>query len=310
MAHQAMTREEIFALRETVARIEGKPLHAAREWARKGSFGASEEPFLVKDQPEKATRAREFLSLLEETLAQAGVVIELRNPSLMQAGPASGFAQALALTAPAAAAGGRILQIGDRLSAYEAGLPYAPGLLDFGFRPAQFVYALPRRVEEALWLADTALCSRAFAVVVLEVRGNPRHFGLTESRRLSLKAREHGGILLVLRQGGEEEASSAALRLRLSPAPAAARVLFETTMSGGSIGNSVFHVTVEKSRAPAVFDLLVEWNSHDRRLYPFSPGIAERERRQADSLVEFPAASDRPDRQTALGSVLAFDRAS
>ena len=314
MAHSAMLREEIFTLREAVARIEGKPLHAARDWARQAERQAGQEVLSAGMAGGDKGRDADFLSLLDETVGRKGSFLEVRNPSLMQAGGASGFALALALMAPGMAAGGRVLQIAGRETLREAGMPYAPGLADFGFRPAQFVHALPRRIEDALWLADTALSSRAFAAVLLEVHGNPKRFGLTESRRLSLTARAHGGLLVVVRHGGEEEASSATLRLKLSPAPAAGRILFDNAMPGGSIGNSIFHVTVEKSRTLALFDLLVEWNPHDRRLYPVSPVSVSsgvfRQRPSSHPVVELPAPVHGQDRAAALGSVLAFDRAS
>nr|WP_245224186.1 hypothetical protein [Rhizobium halophytocola] len=305
-----MTREELFALREAVARIEGKPVHAARDWARQAERQAAEATSPPGPVAEKEARDGEFLQLLQETIGKAGSFLEVRNPSLMQAGGASGFALALALMAPGLKTGGRILQIGDRETVREAGLPYAPGLADFGLQSAQVVHALPRRIEDALWLADTALSSRAFAAVLLEVHGNPRHFGLTESRRLSLTARAQGGLLVVVRHGGEEEASSAALRLKLSPAPAAGRVLFDNAMPGGSIGNSVFHVTVEKSRTLALFDLLVEWSPHDRRLYPVSADTPRQQLYPAHPVLELSAPVHGPDRPAAVGGVLAFDRAS
>jgi protein ImuA len=178
---------------------------------------------------------------------------------------------------------------------------------------AGLVHALPRRIEDALWLAEAALTSRAFSTVLLEVHGNPKKFGLTESRRLSLKARATGGRLLILRQAGEEEASSAFLRLSVEPAPAAARHLADGSLLSGSIGSPVFRITPEKSRIPGSPELILEWNSDDRRLHLFEQfqpsGLGS-----PHSVALFPKASDRPHRQAALGSLLAFaprlDRAS
>jgi len=311
MGESPQARETLFALRQAVARIEGKPDHAARmtatsEPAESGSEGASRQPKLD---------ATTLFDSLQGDLLTAGIMVELRGERLQQAGAVTGFGLALALMAGKSegATGKRLLFVADAHVVREAGLAYAPGLIDFGMVKAGLVHALPRRIEDALWLAEAALASRAFSTVLLEIHGNPKKFGLTESRRLSLKARATGGRLLILRQAGEEEASSALLRLSVKPAPAAARHLADGSLLGGSIGAPVFRIVAEKSRIPGSPELFLEWNSDDRRLHPFapsrSPGFGA-----PHSVALLSKTSDRPHRPAALGSVLAFaprfDRAS
>ncbi len=194
----------------------------------------------------------------------------------------------------------RLLFVADPQVVREAGLVYAPGLLDFGLTSTTLVHALPRRVEDALWLAEAALASRAFSTVLLEVHGNPKKFGLTESRRLSLKARATEGRLIILRQAGEEEASSALLRLSVESAPAAARYLADGSLLGGSIGSPVFRIIPEKSRIPGSPELILEWNSDDRRLRLFeqfpSAGLGS-----PHPVALFPKASDRSHRPRRWG---------
>ncbi|MCL6709045.1 hypothetical protein M8R20_18845 [Pseudomonas sp. R2.Fl] len=288
-----MTRERLFALREAVARIEGKPAQAAREAALRGG-----EAILASD---RAPQAPEPLPMLMDELAQAGSFVEIRSERLADAGAASGLALALACSLHKGA-GRRVLLIGDREVAREAGLPYAPGLDDFGCRPGELVHALPRRIEDVLWLAGEALSCRAFSAVLFEMRGNVRRFGLTESRRLSLKARDAGGTLLLIRQAGEEEASSASLRVKVGPEPAAMRAGPEPD----GIGRPVFRVTVEKSRSAVFSDFLLEWNSHERRLVPCPPAS----RRSPHPVAQLPAAFHGQDREAQMGALLALDRAS
>ena len=308
MGESPQARETLFALREAIARIEGKPDHAAR-------LTAGLQPEAGEATPqEQLERQGLFDDMMGEILAP-GTLVELRGLRLQQAGSVAGFGLALALMAAEknAKTRKRLLLVADPHVVREAGLAYAPGLLDFGLSPAGLVHALPRRIEDALWLAEAALTSRAFSTVLLEVHGNPKKFGLTESRRLSLKARATGGRLLILRQAGEEEASSALLRLSVEPAPAAARHLVDGSLLGGSIGSPAFRITPEKSRIPGSPELILEWNSDDRRLHLFehfqSPGLGS-----PHSVALFPKASDRPHRQASLGSLLAFaprlDRAS
>lgn len=312
MAAKAMPRETMLALRETIARIEGKSSHAARMEAGKQEAahpveGEERAGRLLKSDP------RIHLEDILAEVGQSGAMTEIRTGSFGEAGAAAGLAFALAQSCKARdTIPSRYLMIGNPWAAREAGLPYAPGLGDFGFAPQRIIYASPRRIEDALWLADAALGCGAFVAIMLEIHGNSPRFGLTESRRLALKTRAAGGSLILIRHSGEEEASSASLRLKVEPAPAAAQILADGTVLGGSIGNPVFRVIVEKSRFSAFSEFILEWNTHDRRLYPFSSAHAAKPSSwyKADTGASFPAAGDRPAGTQALGSVLAFERAS
>ncbi|MFB2567305.1 ImuA family protein [Rhizobium sp. IMFF44] len=324
MAEAAVARETLFALRETIARLEGRPIPALA--------AAAHEALADKPAKEAAGIAKSLPAspMLEQSLLPIGVddldaalqgglpldaLTEIRSLGLRDAGAASGFALALAARLHArasdtVAAKSPVLWIGDTVATMEAGLPYAIGISDFGLEPQAFLQASPRKLDDALWVAEAALGSAAFAVVILEVRGNPARFGLTESRRLALRAKAAGRPLFLLRQGGEEEASSALFRFSVEPAPAQARPLPDGSVLGGSIGHPAFRLTLEKSRNPAPLSITLEWNAHDRRFapvpdvqHPAFPG-----EHAAHSGADLPASADRPHRAQALGSVLAFDR--
>lgn len=315
MAEAAVARETFFALRETIARLEGRPIPAlaaaARETlaekARPGSAGVA--------QPLLATGVDDLDAAMQGGVPLDGLT-EVRSLGLRDAGAASGFTLALAARLHAQAAGtaavSPVLWIGDTVATMEAGLPYAIGIGDFGLEPAAFLQASPRKLEDALWLAEAALGSAAFAVVILEVRGNPARFGLTESRRLALRAKAAERPLFLLRQGGEEEASSALFRFSVEPAPAQARPLPDGSVLGGSIGHPAFRLTLEKSRNPAPLSITLEWNAHDRRfaLVPDAQHPALPGEHAAHSGADLSASAHRPDRPQALGPVLAFDRSA
>ena len=282
MGATALAQERLFALREAIARIEGKPLSGGLEPVAEPCAGRSHG-----GPPVRGRKATGLENLLPEGFPK-GAMVEARGAQFRDAGAVSGFGLGLCLSARPARPNQRILWIGDRFVARETGLPYAPGL------------------------ADAALSCGAFSAVMLEVGGNPRGFGLTESRRLSLKAKSTGGFLLLVRQGGEEEASSASLRLLVEPAPAAARLLPDGSMLGGSIGHSVFRLVPEKSRLGAHPELILEWNRHDRQFYPATPVHAGARPvfRPARPGALATAPVDRPAGAPALGAVVAFDRAS
>jgi protein ImuA len=316
MAGKAVAQETVFALRETIARMEGRDIRA---------FDASDDRAdEIKGAQEKRVRLSFGIDALDTAL-DGGLPLdgltEIRSDAMKDAGAASGFALAMSALLQSRCNGlpARqtrenelpILWIADRLAVLEAGMPYALGLQDFGIAPETFLHARPRKLEDALWLAEAAVASGAFATTILEVSGNPKHFGLTESRRLNLRARASGRALIVLRQAGEEEASSADFRFLVETAPAANRYLADGTLLGGSIGHSVFCLTLERSRNPALLSLSLEWNSHDRRLLVSTPAkSAGSNRPPAHSGAHLPASGHRQGAQEKMGTRLAFHRAS
>jgi protein ImuA len=315
VAQSAVGRERLFALRETIAKLEGKPVPA---------LAAAENQALadtVLDKPgsEDALRLQLGIPALDEAL-DGGLPLdgmtEIRTTLLRNAGASSGFVLAIAAMLQRQEEGANahlpILWIADTVATMEAGRPYAVGLGDFGLKPRLFLHAAPKKLEDALWLAETAVESGVFPATILEVRGNPRPFGLTESRRLNLRAKASRRPLFLLRQAAEEEASSAIFRFLAEPAPSAARPLPDGSMLGGSIGNPIFRITLEKSRNPAPFSILLEWNPHDRRFFPVRPSADTRfpGERSAHSGAAFPASADRSHIQEEVGALLAFAQSS
>lgn len=308
MATPALARERLFALREAIARIEDGDGPSLARSKRRWQWDAQEPP---KDPPPPAATpaGSTGLEAVFDGGLPAGGLVEIRNAQTRDMGAASGFALALAALRQAQAeGGGATLWIGQAMALAEAGTPYGPGLRQHGLDPARFLLARPRTLADALWTAEAALTVPALSTVILEIRGNPAGFALTESRRLQVRARASGILLLLLRQAGAEEASSALHRLRVDPAPALERPLPDATTLAGSIGAVVFRVTPEKSKTAAPLAVLLEWNPDDRRFRRLQsrPAAVEDERRAADPLPLVSLSSRRPRGATALGAVVAF----
>jgi len=302
MAEAALAQAQLLTLRNTIARIEGVPT-------------------TLEDRNTSGRTSQMHLPLgmdgFDEALGggvQVDALNEIRTSETRDAGAATGFVLGLSVLALQAKAGKaqRILWIGETVASMEAGLPNAEGLLSFGLSPSQLLYARPGKLEDALFMAESALGVSAFAAVILEVRGNPQKFGLTESRRLHLRARAAGRPLFLLRQAGVEEASSAPLRLAVTPAPARARPLPDGSPLKGSIGNPVFRVALEKSRNPGPLEFMMEWNPHDRQFYPATQPITRTlpQSGTANIGLKLPTSGHRPDRPQTMGNVVAFSRAS
>jgi len=314
MAEKAVARETLFALRQTIARIEGRTvvdLHVADREPEAAGLAVRASG---RDGMQILPIGPQALDGPMEGGLPLDAMTEIRSDRLGDAAAASGFMLALStrllMHSSSGAGPARILWIGDEAVAREAGLPLAAGLQDYGLDPRHLLYARPRRIEDGLWLAEAGLASGVFCAVILEVCGNPRRFGLTESRRLSLKAHSTGRPLLLLRQGGEEEAGSAVFRIRIRPSSAQSRRLPDGSVLGGSIANPVFQVTLEKSRLPAPVDIHLEWSPHDRLFSLATLLPVPADNKQTNSGAVLSPSADGQDRTSLLGSVVALDRAS
>ncbi|MCO6184818.1 ImuA family protein [Rhizobium sp. L1K21] len=297
MAQPALAKGTLCALRQTIARIEAGQSHTETLEAR-------------GENPRLPLGVEAFDEALSGGLMLSGLN-ELRAPFTTDCGAASGFALALStLALERRDMPGLVLWIGEAITGREAGYPHAAGLLNLGFEPANLIYATPRKMEDALWICETALEVSAFAAVILEIRGNPARFGLAESRRLHLRARASRMPLFLLRQAGEEEASSAHTRLRIEPAAAAERLRPDGVPMSGTIGRPRFAVTIEKSRNPAPLTVLLEWNAHERQFSLARTARPSRALEPALSRTPLSASAERPDRAQTVGSIVAFERAS
>ncbi|MEY9168039.1 protein ImuA [Sinorhizobium fredii] len=317
MAENAVQRQTILSLRDTISRIENCNLPGIVRTAKAADAAGFR-------RGREGTLHRKVLPLgiapLDDVL-KGGLplegLMEIRNAETRDAGAAAGFVAALAVLyqrerkekghlAP-------VLWISQALASREAGQLYAPGLKSYGLDPERFLFVSVRTVKDALWVTETALSVPVFAAVILEIRGNPASLALSESRRLHVRARAGGVPLLLLRQAGEEEASSAFFRFQIKPAPAGERPLPDGSVLCGSFDHPAFHLHVEKSRAYGSAGIFLEWNAHDRRFYPLDErrSAALQAHGQPENPVDpLSASAGRSHRTQPLGRLLAFARAS
>ncbi|HEY8595869.1 MAG TPA: hypothetical protein VIL84_11570 [Devosiaceae bacterium] len=186
--------------------------------------------------------------------APPGLLHEIWSASAREAGGALGFAlgQGRRLIGRARQA---VLFLQLAHEAQETGLPYGAGLKSFGFDPQALTLGRPRDIGELLWAIEEAVACRAVAAVVADIGGAPRALDFTASRRLSLRAQASGGSVFLVRYGAQREASAAALRWRVEPAPSAP-VRFDDRAPG----DARLKVVLEKSlSARGVGGLKGEW---------------------------------------------------
>ena len=147
-----------------------------------------------------------------------------------------------------------LLWLRQDFSEIESGTLSMSGLAEFGIDPARMVVAQVADIELALALCADALACEATGAVVLELRGDSRHFDLVASRKLTLAAQGSGVTGLLLRIAARPVPSSAETRWMLHAAhsPPAAW--------NASWGVPRFDAELLRNRRGAVGRWTMEWN--------------------------------------------------
>jgi protein ImuA len=218
---------------------------------------------------------------------------ELRTEESRNAAAMTGFA--VALLARLGASDTRpILWVIETQETSETGLPYGNGLAAFGLDPARLIIVRVAKPADALWVFEEGLRCRGLAAVVTEMAGHPRLLDLTASRRLALRAREHGVMGLLLRHADRAEPGAANTRWLIAPRPAATDEEFPD-----GIGDPTWRLTLERNRQGATGAFDVEWN-HERQSFALAAPASPR---------PLPAVSrDRPPPPPEQGKIMALPR--
>jgi len=188
---------------------------------------------------------------------------------------ATGFAVALA--ALAREPGKQTFWIVTDFGSRETGALYGPGLDQFGLDTERLLIARVPRPVDALFAMEEALKCRALATVVAEFGEAP---DLTATRRLSLAARDGGGLGLLLCHKPNDAPSAARTRWRIAPAPGVPDEF-------GGLGRTAFALSLTRNRRGPCGTWTVSWDHH-AYAFSLSVGMAE-------------AASDRPARTLRAG---------
>lgn len=295
-----MAREAIGRLARQIAEIEGRPgfPHPFEGQPGSGRPGPGAARPLLAPQ-----RGGTVLGLGADEADRAlggglrrDALHEIRAGTTREASAATGFATAL-LARIALWDGRPILLVMEEAALREGGHPYGPGLDQFGLAPPRLVVVETRRPEEALWVFEEGLRCTGLAAVLCELRGHPKAFDLTASRRLALRARDSGVTGLLLRQAAGPEPGAAQTRWRVVPRPAGTLDDFHE-----GIGRPAWRLDLERNRAGRTGTFDLEW---DHAACCFAPAG----RNAAALPVAGPAVPvDRPDLARPVGTRLALRR--
>jgi protein ImuA len=208
-----------------------------------------------------------------------GALHELVPAQPAHLGTAFGFALAIAaqavLRSPTSAR--HALFIETDFAVLEGGKPYGVGLDLFGLPMDRLLILRASRPIDALWAFEEALKSPALAAVFAELPEQGVAADLTATRRLSLAARNGGGLGLLLRHRGAPWATTATTRWKVAAAPS------EPDRFGG-LGRTIFDLSLNKNRRGHSGRFIVSWDHEARTFIPqtLSLGLAETTRDRSD----------------------------
>ena len=196
-----------------------------------------------------------------------GALHEFAPAAPIHLGAATGFAVALATSgdrqAGDSACGSRPIPP-RRRRAVLAG----PGLDLFGMAADRLIVLRVPRVADALWAMEEALRCHALAGVIAELPGNAVA-DLTATRRLTLAARDGGGLGLLLHQRATSVPSAAATRWQIAAAPSRPDAF-------GGLGRAAFDLSLVKNRRGPSGRWMIEWSQHERAFHAaLSLAVAE-----------------------------------
>lgn len=310
MQHQKQT---LAALKCAVSKLEGRP-----DCASIGQFGSvsghmSTRVFKSGSQIETSFNENLTLGIADvDDRLSGGLALdalhEIRCDHSRDVGAAMAFLCALMTrenTNENACGMRRIIWISDPATRPDCGQICPDGLKQLGLDPQRFVFVRPHDLRSAIWAAGEAVRHGGLAGVVFHVKGNPKILDLAVSRKLMLRAQRGGTPLFLLRQAGGEEASSAATRWRVHPAPS-----LQDEICHRGIGQMRHRLTLERNRIGRTGTWPVCWNP-SKGLFEYAARAASPQNtKTAHHRTTLASSPNRPDRPPEVGQVVAFERAS
>ncbi len=164
-----------------------------------------------------------------------------------------------------------LLWVRHQLLEHEAGLPFPPGLAEWGFDLTRVILVRARDPAAALQAGLEGARTPGLGAVVIELWGAAKAYDLTASRRLALAAKASGVLVLIARTSATAQPSAAETRWRLSAL--SSRVPFPETLAVRAPGPPAFELVLIRARnGQEGITHHLEWNRDERRFAILRPG--------------------------------------
>lgn len=264
-------------LKRSIAKIEEAPWRLVHERAKDGlSFGISEIDSLLEDAL-AGNEMHEFRCSLSRDIGSV-------------CGLVAGLLSRMGNKRP-------IAWISDPGTMIDNGMLFPDGLCHFGLDASQLIHIRPAHLEDAFWAVGESARLGGTAATVFHVKGNPDALDLSVSRKLMLRTRQGGSPLIILRQAGNPEASSAMTRWHVEPLPSLPCEGFHR-----GLGNMRLTLTLERNRNGRTGHWPVAWNHETRSFEHAAKGSAA-----AHAGLPFQPSFHRPHRTGQMGEVMATE---
>lgn len=232
--------------------------------------------------------ARADAAPLIHSAMQAGVH-EFHIAAPLDATPCNGLMLGLAMSC----APKPVLWIREQGLTREAGIPYLPGLLEWGCDPRHLVFFNAPDTNAALQAGLDSARTPGLGAVIIELHGQARAYSLTVSRMLSLASRASEVQVHILRPDPLPRPSAALTRWLVRPLPS-------RQMVGLAPDYPRFMLSLLRDRQGREGSVCcVEWNRDERRLVPVDDAPLSEGRR--DSPISRPVVSVPVDRPRTAG---------
>ncbi|WP_395650555.1 ImuA family protein [Brevundimonas sp.] len=181
-------------------------------------------------------------------------VHEIFAADTAQSQAADGFALGLALRAKPKS----MVWVMQTRAFPEAGVPYGPGVEDWGLETRSLVLVMVRDTAHLLSASEEALASGAVDAVLMSAWGEGPAFTLTASRRLALAATRGGSTGFFVRAAARPASSAAETRWRVRAAPS-------MPLEAQAPGLSALAVELLRSKSGSPCgEWIVEWDRETR----------------------------------------------
>lgn len=214
----------------------------------------------------------ELDAALPEGGLELGVVHEIVPAGAGDVAAALGFSLGL-LTRIAGSRPGPVLWTATQDPARH-GTAYPIGLMATGLDPGRLIQVNASAARDMLWTLEESLTTAAFAAAFGFLARDGRHYDFTASRRLSMRAAESGGTVIILRVAADTSGSTAAAtRWSVSARPSLPIRFPGHAMPG--LGPPRWQVDLVRCKRGRPRGWLVEWDHETLRFHLAAP-LADR----------------------------------